>query len=127
MDQFDDWRRRISGAEIDAALQTEIADKILELAKTNKNLASVSEQVQYFHTLVQAVTGLSINVASISQPTDAGFDKCLVALRKLVVQTEGTDNSIAQNDDRIEILSYAKIVATVELLKDRIVQNKKQT
>ena len=127
MDQIDDWRLRISEAKIDAALQTEIADKLLGLAKNNKNLASVSEQMQYFHTLVQAVTGLSINVASISQPTDAGLDKCLVALQKVVVQMEEADNSNAQNDDRIEILSYAKIVATVEKLKDRIVQNKKQT
>ena len=126
VDQIDDWRQRISEAQIDAALQTEIADKILELARKNKNLASVSEQVQYFHTLVQAVTGLSINVGSISQPTDAGFDKCLVALRKVVVQKEEADNSNSPNDDRIQILSYAKIVATIEKIKEQIVQ-KKQT
>ena len=66
MDQFDDWLQRVSAGKIDGTLQSEIADKILELLEQKK--ASVSTRDK--ELFAQAVIGLSINVNSIYHPTE---------------------------------------------------------
>ena len=79
MDQFDDWLQRISDGKIDGTLQSEIADKILELLEQKKASVSTREKELF----AQAVIGLSINVNSIYHPSEAGLRRCVIALQKV--------------------------------------------
>ena len=116
MDQLDDWLQRISEGKIDGALQNEIADKILELLEQKKPSLGIRKKILF----PQAITGLSINVNSIYQPTEAGLRGCLIALQKAMIPENERDESYAQRDDNGELISYAKLVATVEKIKEQI-------
>jgi len=117
MDQFDDWHQRISEGEINGALQNEIADKILELLRQKKDSMSGWENLQFAH----AITGLSINIHSIYQPTEAGLNKCLIALRTAILPEKASDDSNAQSNDVSELFNYGKLVTTVEKIKEQII------
>ena len=95
MDQFDDWLQRISDGKIDGTLQSEIADKILDLLEQKKASVSAREKELF----AQAVIGLSINVNSIYRPTEAGLRRCLIALQKVTNSENEPDESNAVKDD----------------------------
>jgi hypothetical protein len=102
MDQFDNGRLKISETKIDEDLRTEIADKLLEILRRKKDSITASEEM----LLGQAITGLSINVNSIYQPTVAGLKDCLSALRKLMAPRREITDAISQSDDAAKFLSY---------------------
>ena len=116
MDQFDDWLQRISEGKIDGALQSEIADKILELLEQKKASVTAGEKTLF----VQAIIGLSINVNSIYHPTEAGLRRCLIALQKVTKPENGPDKSYAQSGDDDELIDYATLVTTVEKIQGEI-------
>jgi len=118
MDQFDNGRLKISETKIDEDLRTEIADKLLELLRQNKDSITATEEM----LLGQAITGLSINVNSIYQPTVAGLKDCLRALRKLMAPGREIIDANSQSDDAGEFLSYGVLVAVVEKIKKQINQ-----
>ena len=116
MDQFDDWLQRISEGKIDAALKNEIADKILELLEQKKDSLGTWEKILF----AQAITELSININSIYKPTDMGLRRCVIALQKAMIPENERDESYAQRDEKGELISYSKLVATVEKIKEQI-------
>ena len=116
MDQFDDWLQRISEGKIDGALQSEIADKILELLEQKKASVTAREKALF----AQAITGLSINVNSIYHPTETGLGRCLIALQKVTNPENDPDESNALKDDDGELTNYAMLVTTVEKLQEQI-------
>ena len=118
MDQFDNGRLKISETKIDEDLRTEIADKLLELLRQKKDSITATEEM----LLGQAITGLSINVNSIYQPTVAGLKDCLSALRKLMAPRRKIIDANSQSDDAGEFLSYGVLVAVVEKIKKQINQ-----
>lgn len=116
MDQFDDWLQRISDGKIDGTLQSEIADKILELLEQKKASVSAREKELF----AQAVIGLSINVNSIYHPTEAGLRRCLIALQKVTnPENEPAESYVLRRDDG-ELIDYAALVTTVEKLQEQI-------
>ncbi len=116
MDQFDDWLQRISEGKIDGALQSEIADKILQLLEQKKASVTAGEKALF----AQAVIGLSINVNSVYHPTEAGLRRCLIALQKVTKPENGPDKSYAQKGDDDELIDFAALVTTVEKLQEQI-------
>jgi len=117
MDQFDDWLQRISEGKIDAALKNEIADKILELLEQKKDSLGTWEKILF----AQALMEVSININSIYKPTDSGLRRCVIALHKAMIPENERDESYAQRDDKGELITYAKLVATVETIKEQII------
>ena len=118
MDQFVSWCQRISESKIDDDLRSEIADKILELLARKKDSMNAAEEL----LLGQAITGLAINVNSIYQPTDAGLEGCLSALRKVMApRTESIDADL-QSDDVGDFAGYEALVAGVAKIKKQINQ-----
>ncbi len=116
MDQFDDWLQRISDGKIDGTLQSEIADKILELLGQKKASVSAREKELF----AQAVIGLSINVNSIYHPTEAGLRRCLIALQKVTNPENEPDESNGSKDDEGELIDFATLVTTVGKLQEKI-------
>lgn len=116
MDQLDDWIQRIGEGKIDAALQNEIADKILELLEQKKDSLGAREKILF----AQAINGLSININSIYQPTEVGLSYCLIALQKAMILGKELNESDAKRDDQAAHISYTMLVATVERLKEQI-------
>ncbi len=117
MDRLDGWIQLISEGKIDGALQNEIADKILMLLEQENESMSAWRKFQF----ARAITGLSINVNSISQPTEAGLTICLIALQRAMVAEKEPDNSNEQSDDLGELFNYARLLATVQKIKGQIV------
>lgn len=118
MDQFDNGRLKIGETKVDEDLRTEIADKLLELLSQKRDSITATEEM----LLGQAITGLSINVNSIYQPTVAGLKDCLSALRKLMARRREIIDANSQSDDAGEFLSYGVLVAVVEKIKKQINQ-----
>ena len=116
MEQIDEWLQRISEGKIDGALQSEIADKILDLLEQKK--ASVSSQGK--ELFAQAVIGLSINVNSIYHPTEAGLRRCLIALQKVTKLENEPDESHTTRGDDDDLIDFATLVTTVEKLQEQI-------
>ena len=116
MEQFDDWLQRISEGKIDGALQSEIADKILQLLEQKKASVTAREKTLF----AQAIIGLSINVNSIYHPTEAGLRRCLIALQNLTKSENGPEKSYAQRGDDNELIDFATLVTTVEKLQEQI-------
>jgi len=116
MDQIVDWRQRISETKVDGALQTEIADKILELLEQKKESVSALDQILFG----QAITGLAINICLNCQTTDAGLESCLTALRKMMALKKDTGESNAGSAESGESLACGVLVTIVEKLKKRI-------
>jgi len=116
MDQFDDWLQRISDGKIDGTLQSEIADKILELLEQKKASVSAREKELF----AQAVIGLSINVNSIYHPTEAGLRRCLIALQTVTNPENEPNGANALKDDKGELIDFATLVTTVEKLQEQI-------
>lgn len=120
MDQLDDWLQRIAEGKIDGTLQNEIADRVLELLEQKKATLSTREKTLF----AQAITGLSVNVNSIYQPTEAGLKRCLVSLQKAMIPENEPGGSHVQRDDEDELINFAMLVTTVEKLKEQIIQQK---
>lgn len=118
MSQFDNGRLKVSETKIDEDLRSEIADKLLELLRQRKDCITATEEM----LLSQAITGLSINVHSIYQPTVAGLKDCLGALRKLMAPGRESIDANSQSDDAGEFLSYGVLLAVVEKIKKQINQ-----
>ena len=116
MDQFDDWLQRVSEGKIDGALQSEIADKILDLLEQKKASVSTREKELF----AQAVIGLSVNVNSIYHPTEAGLRRCLIALQKVTNPENEPDESNGSKDDEGELIDFESLVTTVEKLQEQI-------
>ena len=116
MDQLDDLLQRISEGKINTPLKKEIADKILELLEQKKDSLGTWEKILF----AQAITELSININSIFKPTEAGLRRCLIALQKAMIPENERDESYAQRDDKGEPITYAKLVTTVEKIKEQI-------
>ena len=120
MDQFDEWLQRISEGKIDGALQSEIADKILELLEQKKASLSAREKTLF----AQAITGLSINVNSIHQHAEVGLRRCLVALQKATNPESVPDELHSLGDDDGELTNYAMLVTTIEKVQEQICQER---
>ncbi len=118
MDQFDDWLHRISDGKIDGTLQSEIADKILELLEQQKASLGTREKILF----AQAVTALSTSVNSIHPPNDAGLRRCLLILRKIVNSENETDETFSQRNKANQV-SHEMLVTTVKIIKGEIVKN----
>ena len=116
MDKFINWCLRISETQIDDALRIEIADKILELLMQKKDSMSAVDEL----LLGQAITGLAINVNSTYQPTDAGLQDCLGALRKVMAPRPESIDADSQGDCAGGFLSHEVLVAVVERIKTKI-------
>ena len=116
MDQFDDWLQRISEGKIDGALQSEIADKILQLLEQKKASVTAGEKTLF----VQAVIGLSINVNSIYHPTETGLRRCVIALQKVTKPEKEPDEPHALRGDDDELIDFATLVTTVEKIQEQI-------
>ena len=121
MEQLANWRRKIVAQKIDGALQLEIADKILGLLEQRAESGSSWQEMLFVQAITQAITGLSINVNSLSQPTEAGLATCLIGLRKAMTPIKEPDYSDAHSDFIRELYSYGKLVATVQYLKKQII------
>ena len=118
MDQFVNWCQRIGETNIDDDLRTEIADKILELLIQKKDSMSAADEL----LLGQAITGLSINVNSMYQPTDAGLENCLSALRKVMAPRTVSIDANSQSENAGKFLSHEVLVAVVHKIKKQINQ-----
>ncbi len=118
MDQLDDWFQRISEGKIDGALQSEIADKILELLEQKKASLGTRERILF----VQAVAALYINVNSIHPPNEAGLRRCLLILQKIVNPEDETDETFSQRNEAKPV-SHDMLVTTVKLIKGEIAKD----
>lgn len=118
MHQLDDWIQRISDGKIDAALQNEIADKILELLEQKKTSLDTQEKILF----AEAITALSININSIYPPNEAGLRRCLIAVHKVMIPGDLLDESYAERENEGKRISYAMLVATVQVLKRQIAE-----
>ena len=116
MDEIVDWRQRICEMKIDGALQTEIADKMLELLEQKRASLSAFEELLFG----QAITGLSINICSKYQPTDAGLESCVTAMRKILALKMETAGSKAQSANTGDSYPYGVLITIIKRLKKRI-------
>ena len=119
MDRLDDWHQRINEGKIDRALQSEIADKILELLEQKKASIGTREKILF----ARAITALSTSVNTIFQPNEAGLRGCLTALREAMAPENERDESHAKRDDHATHIEYAMLVTTVKILKAEIAKN----
>ena len=117
MDQLDDWCQRVSGTIIDGAPKNDTADKTLALIKQKMDSASDGEQSIF----TQVLSELATNIHSIYQPTEAGLDKCLIALRKALASRKESDDSAAESHDVDVLLFYGLLIATIEKIKEQTV------
>ncbi|MCZ6559771.1 MAG: hypothetical protein O6931_02630 [Gammaproteobacteria bacterium] len=116
MERFDNWLHRINEGRIDATLQREIADKILELLEKKKDSRSTRIKTLF----AEAITELSISVNSIYQPAEAGLKRCLITLKKVMIPEKEPADPHAQGDDADELINYPMLVATVKKLQEEI-------
>ncbi len=116
MNRFDDWLQRISKGKIDEALQSEMADKILELLEQEKASLGTRKKTLF----AQAITALSTSINSIYQPSESGLRRCLIALQEATTPENEPDESCAQRDGENEKISYAMLVTTVKIIKGEI-------
>ena len=116
MNRLDDWLRRVNDGDIDGALQTEIADQILELLEHKKSSLGTREKILF----ARAVTALSTSINSIYQPNEAGLRRCLITLGEVMIPEDVLNESYAERDDEARNISYAMLVSTVEVIKGQI-------
>ena len=116
MNRLDDWLQRISEGKIDAALQSEMADKILELLEQEKASLGTREKALF----AQAITALSTSINTIYQPNETGVRRCLIALGEVMIPEDVLDESYAERDDEAKHISYAMLVTTAEMIKGQI-------
>ncbi len=117
MNRLDDYLQRISEGKIDAALQNEIADKILVLLEQKKASLGKREKILF----ARAVTALSTSINSIYQPNEAGLRRCLIVLGEVMLPEDVLDESYAERDDEAKHISRAMLISTVKIIKDHIV------
>ncbi len=116
MNRLDDWLQRISEGKIDGALQSEMADKILELLAQEKASLGTLKKTLF----AQAITELSTSTNSIYQPNETGLRRCLIALGEVMIPEDVLDESYAERDDEFKHISYAMLVTTVKIIKGEI-------
>ena len=116
MNRLDDWLQRISKGKIDGALQSEMADKILELLEQEKASLGTREKTLF----AQAITALSTSINSNYQPNETGVRRCLIALGEVMIPEDVLDESYAERDDETKHISYAMLVTTAEMIKGQI-------
>jgi len=116
MNRLDDWLQRISEGKIDGALQSEMADKILELLEQEKASLGTREKTLF----AQAITALSTSINSNYQPNETGVRRCLIALGEVMIPEDVLDESYAERDDEAKNISYAMLVTTAEMIKGQI-------
>ena len=116
MDRLDDYLQRINEGKIDGALQSEMADEILELLEQEKASLGTREKALF----AQAITALSTSINTIYQPSESGLRRCLTALQKATTPDNEPDESYAERDDEGENISHAMLVTTVKMIKGQI-------
>ncbi len=116
MNRLDDWLQRISEGEIDGALQSEMADKILELLAQEKASLGTRKKTLF----AQAITALSTSTNSICQPNETGLRRCLIALGEVMIPEDVLNESYAERDDEAKHMSYEMLVTTVKIIKGEI-------
>ncbi len=116
MNRLDDWLQRISKGKIDEALQSEMADKILELLEQEKASLGTRGKTLF----AQAITALSTSINSNYQPNETGVRRCLIALGEVMIPEDVLDESYAERDDVSKNISYAMLVTTAEMIKGQI-------
>ena len=118
MDELNDWIQKLSEGRIDGGLQNDIADKILELLERKKDSLGTREKILF----ARAVEALSTSINSIHQPNEAGLRRCLTALVEVMIPKDVLDEPYAERNDDAKNISYAMLVATVEIIKGQIVK-----
>ncbi len=113
MDRLDYWLQRINEGKIDGALQSEMADEILELLEQEKASLGRREKTLF----AQAITSLSTSINSIYQPSESGLRRCVISLQQAMTPENEPD---AQRDGESENISYAMLVTTVKMIKGQI-------
>ncbi len=116
MNRLDDWLQRVNDGDIDGALQTEIADQILELLEHRKSSLDTREKILF----ARAVTALSTSINSIYQPNEAGLRRCLITLGEVMIPEDVLNDSFAERDDEARKIIYSMLVSTVEIIKGQI-------